>query len=107
VFVLLLLLAVFGSRVPVGSASVAVFEIEPVAEPAMVPLMVMVTEPLAGRVAIVPETKLPVIPTELGHIAPFRAFEQLADKPLIAVLTVSEKLVPPAALGPALLITKV
>jgi hypothetical protein len=107
VLVLLLLLAVFGSTVPVGSVTVAVFEIEPVAEPDTVPFIVIVTELFAGKVGIVAETTLPLIPTELGQTAPFNALEQLALRLLIAALTASEKLVPLAALGPALLITKV
>jgi hypothetical protein len=107
VFVLLLLLAMFGSIVPVGRVSAAVFEIEPVAEPDTVPFIVIVTELFAGKVGIVAETTLPEIPTVLEQTAPFSALAQLAVKPLIAALTVSEKLVPPAALGPALLINNV
>jgi hypothetical protein len=107
VFAVLLLLALFGSTVPDGSVRVAVFEIDPLAEPEIVPFIVIVTELFAGKVGIVAETKLPDIPTELGQTAPFKALEQLAVKPLIAALTASEKLVPPAELGPALLINKV
>jgi hypothetical protein len=106
VFVVLLLLALFGSTVPDGSVRVAVFEIDPLAEPETVPFIVIVTELFAGNVGMFAETTLPEGPTELGQTAPFRAFEQLAVKPLIAAFTESEKLVPPAALGPALLITK-
>jgi hypothetical protein len=104
----LLLLAEFGSIVPVGSVSDAVLEIVPVAEPAIVPLIMMVTELFAGKVAILAETTLAAeIPIEAGQIAPLVAFEQLAVMPVMAAFTESTKLVPFAALGPALLMVKV
>jgi hypothetical protein len=92
--------------VPEGKEIDAVFDNEPLADPEMVPFIVMVTELLAGKVAIVPDTNpAPDILIVLGHTAPFSAFAQLAVKPLMAALTASEKTVPPAALGPALLMT--
>ena len=107
VVAVLLLLLLFGSMVPNGKVRVAVFGIEPVAEPETVPLIVIVTELLAGSVGMLADTKAPVIPMLPGQTAPLSAFEQVAVRPLMAAFTVSEKLVPPAALGPALLMTKV
>jgi hypothetical protein len=108
VFAVLLLLPRFGSTVPGGNVSDAVFEMVPVAEPEIVPEIVIVTELFAGKVGTAAETTpLPEMLIVDGHTAPFVAFEQVAVKPEMAELTVSEKLVPPAALGPVLLITKV
>jgi hypothetical protein len=108
VLTVLLLFAEFGSIVPVGSVIDAVLEMVPVAEPAIVPLIVIVTALFAGKVATLAETTLVAeMLIEAGQIAPLVAFEQLAVTPLMAVFTESEKSVPFAALGPALLMTKV
>lgn len=103
----LLLLLMFGSVVPEGNVRVAVLEIELLAEPEMVPLIMIVTELFAGSVGTLAETTPPLeMLIVVGQTAPLSAFEQVALRPLMAAFTVSEKLVPPAALGPALLITR-
>jgi hypothetical protein len=101
------LLAGVGSTVPLGKVRAAVLLMDPIAEAAKVPLIVIVTLLLAGKVAIVPLTELPAIAMVLGQAAPLVGEPQLAVKPLICELTLSRKLVPLALLGPALLMSNV
>ena len=98
-------LAEFGSNVPLGTATVAVFEIVPVADASTVPVTVKVTDPLAGSVGMTAETARPATLTLVGHTAPFVAPAQLAETPFNALGTRSLKLAPLAALGPALVTT--
>ncbi len=71
-----------------------------------VPVIWMVTLAPAGKVAIVPETTLPTT-LGVGHTAAPAALLQLAATAVTPVGTGSLKVVPLAASGPALLITKV
>ena len=107
VLAVLELLALLGSKVPGGTVTVAVLEILPVAEPATVPEIVMVTEPPDGSVATFPVTLLPITETLAGQVAPPVALPQLAVTPEMRLLTASAKLLVLAALGPALLINRV
>ena len=68
----------------------------------VVPLIVIVTEPPTGSVAIVPLTVLPATLTEPGHTAPPVALPQLAVNPVIDAGTASENVVLLASEGPAL-----
>ena len=79
----------------------------PVAPADTRPLMVMVTEDPDGKVPIKPDTVLPTTETELGQTAPLLADPQVAETELIAAGTLSLNDVPPALLGPALLMTMV
>ena len=107
VLAVLVLLLVFGSKVPLGTAAVAVLAIVPEAEARTVPLMVMVNDEPVGSVAINPLTVLPEMPIEAGHTAPLVAALQDALMPEIELATTSLKLVPFAPLGPAFEINKV
>jgi hypothetical protein len=103
--VLELLLLGFGSVVPLGAITLAVFTIVPVAVPESVPLMLTVTLEPAGKVAKIALTVLPLTLTLAGHTAPPVLALQLALTPVIPTGTTSVKLAPLALLGPALLIT--
>ena len=97
-----LLFAVLGSVVPPGGLAVAVFAMEPVAEPETVPLMVNVTLPPAGSVGIAADIVLPEMPVLAGQAAPPMAVPQLALKAITDAGTTSVKLALLAALGPSL-----
>ncbi|MNT27904.1 hypothetical protein D3C72_1635560 [compost metagenome] len=71
------------------------------------PVTVIVTELLAGRLAMVPLTTLPATVTVAGHNAPPVGLPQVAATPVIEDGTVSLKLVPLASVGPALPTSKV
>ena len=103
----LVLLFGFGSKVPLGNVMVAVLVIVPVAPAETRPLMVIVTEEPEGNVLTIPDTLLPTTEMDAGHTAPLVADPQVADTVLIAAGTWSLNDVPPAALGPALLISTV
>ena len=103
--VLLPLLLKVGSVVPAGGVTEAEFTIVPVADALTEPVMVMVTLPPAGNVGTWPLTRLPTTETLAGQTAPPSAFEHEALTPVIALGTVSLKIVPLAELGPALLTT--
>lgn len=77
----------------------------PVAPADTRPLMVMVSEEPEGNVAMIPDTLLPTTEIDAGHTAPLVAEPQEAVTELIAAGTASLNEVPPAALGPALLIS--
>ena len=73
--------------------------------PTTFPDTVNVTVPLAGKVGINADTALPITVTVDGHTAPLVAPAQVAATPVKVLGTRSLKLVPPAALGPALVTT--
>ena len=102
-----MLLAGVGSVVPVGGVTVALLTIEPEAEALTVPVMTIVTLPPTGSVGTLPATLLPVTLTDAGQTAPPFALVQVALTPVMLLGTLSLKLVPFAALGPALLTTSV
>jgi hypothetical protein len=95
-----------GSTVPDGGVIEAVLLNVPVAEPDTVPLIVIVTEPPEGSVGIVALTLLPLIVIALGQTAPPLAVPQLAANPVMLAVTASATVLPSAALGPALVMTK-
>ena len=99
--------ALLGSVVPLGGATLAVFAIVPTAVPATVPEMLSVMLPPAGKLATVPLTVLPLTLIVAGQLAPPEAPAQLAATEPILLGTVSAKLAPFAALGPALRMTTV
>ena len=103
----LVLLLGSGSLTPLGRPIVAVLVIVPVAPGATVPLIVITTLAPEGSVGISPVTLLPDTPTLDGQTAPLLALPQDAVIPVMAAGTASAKLVPLAALGPALPIRKV
>jgi hypothetical protein len=105
VVVVLVLLPGLGSVVPPGGEALAVFEIDPVAEGATVPLMVRVTLAPGGKVGIAPETALPDMPIVPGQTAPPSADPQEALRPVMLAGTKSENVELLAALGPSLRIT--
>jgi hypothetical protein len=98
--------ATSGSVTPAGGVILAVFVMAPFAVPLTVPAIVMETLPPAGKFGIKPVTKLPTGEMLAGQVAPPIAFEQLAVMPLMSLGTASLKLALLAALGPALLMTK-
>jgi hypothetical protein len=100
--VLLVLLLESGSVMPGGGVAEAEFTSVPEAEALTVPVIVMVTELLAGKLGTEPLTVLPDTLTLAGHTAPPAAEPQLALSPVMAVGTVSVKVVPSAELGPPL-----
>jgi hypothetical protein len=95
-----------GSVTPVGAVILPVFVMAPVAVPPTVPAIVMETLPPAGKLGMSPLTELPTGEILGGQVAPPVAFAQLAVMPVISLGTKSLKLALLAALGPALLITK-
>ena len=95
-----------GSVTPVGGVILAVLVIAPLAAPLTVPAIVIVTLPPAGKLGITPLTEFPTGDIPAGQAAPPVAFAQLAVMLVISVGTESLKLALFAALGPALLITK-
>jgi hypothetical protein len=105
--VVLVLSALFGSVVPEGGVTVAVFDILPEAPAATVPAICKVILPPEGSVAMLPLTVLPLTVIEPGQAAPPVALLQIAVGLVIAVGKVSENAALLAALGPALRITTV
>jgi hypothetical protein len=105
VVAVLVLLPGFGSVVPPGGEALAVFEIDPVADGATVPLIVRVTLAPGGSVGIAPEIELPDIPIDPGQMAPPRTDPQVALRPVILAGTMSVKVELLAALGPSLRMT--
>ena len=71
----------------------------------MFPVIVIVTEPPEGKAGTLVLTLLPETFTVAGHSAPPVALAQLALTPVTPVGTLSLKVAPSAALGPALAIT--
>lgn len=104
--VLLPLLARFGSVVPDGGVTEALFTIEPVALALTVPVIVMVTLEEAGKLGTAPLTLLPATVTLAGQAAPLVAPPHVALMEVMLLGRRSLKLVPLAGLGPALLTTK-
>ena len=96
-----------GSVTPGGNPIDAVLVMVPVAPGATVPLIVMTKLAPEGRVGTEPETVFPKTVIVLGQAAPPLVFPHDAETPKIALGTASENVVPPAALGPALLIRMV
>jgi hypothetical protein len=104
VVTVLVLLLESGSLMPGGRPMVAVLVMVPVALGETVPLIVMTTLPPEGKFGTLPLTLLPTTPMLLGQMAPTVAEPQLAETPVIALGTMSLKVVPLAVEGPALLI---
>ena len=104
VVTVLLLLLISGSLTPGGKPIVAVFVMVPVAPGETVPLIVIMTLPPEGKFGMLPLTLLPTTLMFVGQTAPVLALVQLAETPVIAFGTISLKVVPLAAEGPALLI---
>jgi hypothetical protein len=96
----LVLLVGSESPTPAAVATVATLLNDPDAEPRTVPLIVITTEPPAGKVGIAPVTLLPETLMFAGHTAPPAALVQLALTPLTDDGTRSEKVVSSAALTP-------
>jgi hypothetical protein len=106
VFVVELLSERSGSLTPAGGDTFAVLVMEPTAVPLTVPAMVIVTLEPAGRLGMAPLTTFPATVTLAGQVAPPLALPQVAVMPEILAGTVSLKIALLAALGPALLITR-
>jgi hypothetical protein len=79
---------------------------EPTAVPLTVPAIVIVILEPAGRFGMAPLTAFPATVTLAGQVAPPLALPQVAVMPEILAGTVSLKIALLAALGPALLITR-
>jgi hypothetical protein len=95
-----------GSVTPAGGVILAVLVMAPFAVPLTVPAIVMETLPPAGKLGINPLTELPTGEMPAGQVAPPIALAQLAVMPVTSLGTKSLKLALLAALGPALLMTK-
>jgi hypothetical protein len=104
VVTVLLLLLGSGSLIPEGTPIVAVLVMLPVAPGETVPLIVIVMLAPEGKLGTLPLTVLPLILIFVGQTAPAVALVQLAETPVMVLGTISLKVVPLAAEGPALLI---
>ena len=95
-----------GSTIFAGKLTVAVFTNVLGAVPLTVPVIVKVTEPVAGKVGTAAFTLLPDIEIAAGHTPPLVASNgsHVACTPVIPAGTLSTKLAPSAELGPALVI---